>query len=107
MDVDSEVVTGIKLLFSSIDREFVERRGYNPFRKFYGGPDKSFNTDCIGRSCDTTCGDFKSLDGPITSIDFIYKYLVDNDGVHRKFLLDLKFKMTTDEGIYFTYACEQ
>ena len=89
-----------------MDREFAERRGYNPFRKFYAGPDKSFETDCIGRSCDTTCGDFHSIDAPITSIDFIYRELV-IDGARRKFLLDLKFKMTSDEGVHFTYACGQ
>ena len=104
-DPDSAIVTGIKLKFKNIDSEFAKQRDYNPFRKFYAGPDKSFDTDCIGRSCDT-CGDFKSIDAPITSIDFIYKTL-DIDGANRKFLLDLKFKMTTNEGIFFTYACGQ
>ena len=58
-------MTGFKLEFRAIDRAYVEMRNYDSSRTFYGGPNKSITTNCIGRSCDAGCKEFLDIKAPI------------------------------------------
>ena len=62
----TEAVSGFKLKLKAIDKAHVSQTNFSTNKKFYGGPPTEIETKCIGRSCDTTCGEYKPISASIT-----------------------------------------